>query len=96
MKPSKAGNYAHPPHTKTSTKSRKTFSANHAQGRAQEARIYSHSTHERGDIMHATQAYVPSTEWLEAQLAFKVSMVHGILQFTPCIAFRYILHRCKS
>ncbi|VFQ97160.1 unnamed protein product [Cuscuta campestris] len=33
--------------------------------------------------MHDTQAYVPSTEWLEAQLAFKVSMVHGILQFTP-------------
>ncbi|VFQ82141.1 unnamed protein product [Cuscuta campestris] len=65
MKPSKAGNYAHlahPPHTKTSTKSRTTFSANHAQGRAQEARIYSHSTHERGDIMHDTQAYVPSTE----------------------------------
>ncbi|VFR01060.1 unnamed protein product, partial [Cuscuta campestris] len=86
MKSSKAGNYAplaHPPLTKTSTKSRTTFSANHAQGRAQEARIYSHSTHERGDIVHDTQADVPSTQWLEAQLAFKVSMVHGILQFTP-------------
>ncbi|MED6129313.1 hypothetical protein PIB30_106654, partial [Stylosanthes scabra] len=23
-------------------------------------------------------------------------MVHGILQFTPSIAFRYVLHRCKS
>jgi hypothetical protein len=31
-----------------------------------------------------------------AQLAFKDSMVHGILQFTPCIAFRYVLHRCES
>ena len=31
-----------------------------------------------------------------AQLAFKDSMVHGILQFTPSIAFRYVLHRCES
>ena len=23
-------------------------------------------------------------------------MVHGILQFTPSIAFRYVLHRCES
>ncbi|KAK7383592.1 hypothetical protein VNO78_29272 [Psophocarpus tetragonolobus] len=43
-----------------------------------------------------TQAGVPSTSWLRAQLAFKDSMVHGILQFTPSIAFRYVLHRCKS
>ncbi|MDV2687422.1 hypothetical protein RYX56_24050, partial [Alkalihalophilus lindianensis] len=28
--------------------------------------------------------------------AFKDSMVHGILQFTPSIAFRYVLHRCES
>lgn len=42
------------------------------------------------------QAGVPSTEWPRAQLAFKDSMVHGILQFTPGIAFRYVLHRCKS
>ncbi|KAK7384427.1 hypothetical protein VNO78_30121 [Psophocarpus tetragonolobus] len=27
---------------------------------------------------------------------FAYSMVHGILQFTPSIAFRYVLHRCKS
>ncbi|GLT54542.1 hypothetical protein SLA2020_277340 [Shorea laevis] len=33
---------------------------------------------------------------LRAQLAFKDSMVHGILQFTPSIAFRYVLHRCES
>ena len=33
---------------------------------------------------------------LRAQLAFKNSMVHGILQFTPSIAFRYVLHRCES
>ena len=23
-------------------------------------------------------------------------MIHGILQFTPSIAFRYVLHRCES
>ncbi|KAI3662892.1 hypothetical protein L6452_46725 [Arctium lappa] len=42
------------------------------------------------------QADVPSAEWLRAQLAFKNSMVHGILQFTPSIAFCYVLHRCVS
>jgi hypothetical protein len=42
------------------------------------------------------QAGVPSAEWPRAQLAFKNSMVHGILQFTPRIAFRYVLHRCES
>ncbi|KAI8522310.1 hypothetical protein RHMOL_RhmolUnG0006500 [Rhododendron molle] len=36
------------------------------------------------------------TRGILAQLAFKDSMVHGILQFTPSIAFRYVLHRCKS
>ena len=35
-------------------------------------------------------------KWTRAQLAFKDSMVHGILQFTPSIAFRYVLHRCES
>ncbi|KAI3685894.1 hypothetical protein L6452_35163 [Arctium lappa] len=39
------------------------------------------------------QADVPSAEWLRAQLAFKNSMVHGILQFTPSIA---ILLRSSS
>lgn len=43
-----------------------------------------------------TQADVPSAGWRRAQLAFKDSMVHGILQFTPSIAFRYVLHRCES
>ncbi|KAH7663385.1 hypothetical protein IHE45_14G050600 [Dioscorea alata] len=42
------------------------------------------------------QAGVPSTGWPRAQLVFKDSMVHGILQFTPSIAFRYVLHRCES
>jgi hypothetical protein len=50
--------------------------------------------------MRDTQADVPSAEWRRAQLAFKESMrstcVHGILQFTPSIAFRYVLHRCES
>jgi hypothetical protein len=46
--------------------------------------------------MRDAQAGVPSAEWLRAQLAFKNSMVHGILQFTPSIAFCYVLHRCVS
>ena len=49
-----------------------------------------------GDMMRDAQADVPSTGWLRAQLAFKNSMVHGILQFTPSIAFCYVLHRCVS
>ena len=46
--------------------------------------------------MRDAQAGVPSAGRPRAQLAFKDSMVHGILQFTPSIAFRYVLHRCKS
>jgi hypothetical protein len=42
------------------------------------------------------QADVPSTRRPRAQLAFKNSMVRGILQFTPGIAFCYVLHRCES
>lgn len=42
------------------------------------------------------QADVPSTDWPRAQLAFKDSMVRGILQFAPRIAFRCALHRCES
>lgn len=49
-----------------------------------------------GKGIHDAQAGVPSAEWLRAQLAFKELMVRGILQFTPSIAFRYVLHRCKS
>ena len=46
--------------------------------------------------MRDAQTDVPSARRLRAQLAFKDSMVHGILQFTPSIAFRYVLHRCES
>ena len=49
-----------------------------------------------GATLRDTQADVPSARGLRAQLAFKDSMVHGILQFTPSIAFRYVLHRCES
>lgn len=49
-----------------------------------------------GATVRDTQADVPSAEWLRAQLAFKNSMIRGILQFTPSIAFRYVLHRCES
>lgn len=54
---------------------------------------------ERGevsDFWRDAQAGVPSTKRPRAQLAFKYSMVHGILQFTPGIAFCYVLHRCES
>ncbi|CAN7100103.1 unnamed protein product [Brassica rapa subsp. narinosa] len=49
-----------------------------------------------GTTICYTQADVPSARRLGAQLAFKDSMVHGILQFTPSIAFCYVLHRCES
>ncbi|WZY99361.1 hypothetical protein YC2023_071690 [Brassica napus] len=49
-----------------------------------------------GTMICDTQADVPSARRLGAQLAFKDSMVHGILQFTPSIAFCYVLHRCES
>ena len=49
-----------------------------------------------GDAIRDAQAGVPSARRPGAQLAFKDSMVHGILQFTPSIAFRYVLHRCES
>ncbi len=45
----------------------------------------------RGDAL----AEMPSDE-PRAQLAFKDSMIRGILQFTLRIAFRCVLHRCKS
>lgn len=41
------------------------------------------------------QAGMPSDE-PRAQLAFKNSMIRGILQFTLRIAFRCVLHRCES
>ncbi|WZZ15447.1 hypothetical protein YC2023_108536 [Brassica napus] len=49
-----------------------------------------------GTTICDTQAYVPSARRLGVQLAFKDSMVHGILQFTPSITFRYVLHRYES
>lgn len=45
----------------------------------------------RGDAL----AEMPSDK-PRAQLAFKNSMIRGILQFTLRIAFRCVLHRCKS
>lgn len=50
----------------------------------------------RSDATFDAQADVPSTDWPRAQLAFKDSMVRGILQFAPRIAFRCALHRCES
>src|SRR5579875_392394 len=45
----------------------------------------------RGDAL----TEMPSVE-PRAQLAFKDSMIRGILQFTLGIAFRCVLHRCRS
>ena len=45
----------------------------------------------RGDAL----AEMPSVK-PRAQLAFKNSMIRGILQFTLRIAFRCVLHRCRS
>ena len=42
------------------------------------------------------QAGVPPAGGARAQPAFQDSMVCGVLQFTPSIAFRYVLHRCES
>jgi len=39
---------------------------------------------------------MPSGASPRAQVAFKDSMIRGILQFTLRIAFRCVLHRCKS
>ena len=47
----------------------------------------------RRATMDNTQTDVPSAKWLQAQLAFKNSMIRRILQFTPSITFRYVLHR---
>nr|TKR97778.1 senescence-associated protein [Populus alba] len=69
-----------------------------ASGSARETSIRPRPRESRGEgaTMRDTQADVPSTRRPRAQLAFKDSMVHGILQFTPSIAFRYVLHRCES
>nr|TKS06010.1 hypothetical protein D5086_0000127420 [Populus alba] len=69
-----------------------------ASGSARETSIRPRPREPRGEgaTMRDTQADVPSTRRPRAQLAFKDSMVHGILQFTPSIAFRYVLHRCES
>ncbi|KAG0504155.1 hypothetical protein M758_N000700 [Ceratodon purpureus] len=45
----------------------------------------------RGDALTGMPLVKP-----RAQLAFKDSMIRGILQFTLRIAFRCVLHRCKS
>ncbi|CAN7092469.1 unnamed protein product, partial [Brassica rapa subsp. narinosa] len=49
-----------------------------------------YSREDGGTTICDTQADVPSARRLGVQLAFKDSMVHGILQFTPSIAFRYV------
>ena len=45
----------------------------------------------RGDALAEMPLVKP-----RAQVAFKNSMIRGILQFTLRIAFRCVLHRCKS
>ena len=68
----------------------------------------SHNVCEKGSngqpspLLHPTeggredaQADVPLDK-PRAQVAFKDSMIRGILQFTLRIAFHCVLHRCKS
>ncbi|WZZ71361.1 hypothetical protein YC2023_082731 [Brassica napus] len=49
-----------------------------------------------GTTICDTQADVPSARRLGEPLVFKDSMVHGILQFTPSIAFCYVLHHARA
>jgi hypothetical protein len=93
------GSHIH--HLSWHTLPRSQFSTNHETKLTGGQHIHpAHNTYSignwQGDSICDTQADVPSTYWHRAQLAFKDSMVHGILQFTPSIAFRYVLHRCKS
>src|SRR4030066_150340 len=69
-----------------------------ASGSARETSIRPRPREPRGEgaTMRDTQADVPSTRRPRAQLAFKDSMVHGILQFTPSIAFLSRFLRCES
>lgn len=65
--------------------------------RARRARLHIPSLGWVGSVFwRDAQADVPSAKRHWAQLAFKNSMVRGILQFTPGIAFCYVLHRCES
>ena len=50
--------------------------------------------HGRGGFMALKQACF--VDFHEAQVAFKDSMTHGILQFTLPIAFRCVLHRWEN
>ena len=44
-------------------------------------------------MLYATPRQTCPRPRSRAQIAFKDSMIHGILQFTLSIAFRYVLHR---
>lgn len=47
-------------------------------------------------VLYATPRQTCPRPRPRAQIAFKDSMIHGILQFTLSIAFRYVLHRNES
>ena len=47
-------------------------------------------------MLYATPRQTCPRPRSRAQIAFKDSMIHGILQFTLSIAFRYVLHRKES
>ena len=54
------------------------------------------ATVQRGRILYATPRQTCPQPRPRAQIAFKDLMIHGILQFTLSIAFRYVLHRNES
>ncbi|KAF2299524.1 hypothetical protein GH714_032357 [Hevea brasiliensis] len=49
-----------------------------------------------GDSCVTPRQTCPRPDGFWPQLAFKDSMIHEILQFTPSIAFCCVLHRCES
>ena len=54
------------------------------------------STHDDHGDRYPTLRQTCSWPRPRAQYAFKNLMIHGVLQFTLCIAFCCVLHRCKS
>ena len=53
-------------------------------------------THEQSSGVQGHSVLHATRHILEAQCAFKILMIHEVLQFTLHITFRCVLHRCGS
>ena len=53
-------------------------------------------THEQSSGVQGHSVLHATRHFLEAQCAFKILMIHEVLQFALRIAFRCVLHRCGS